>query len=47
VLTGHVGEIYAVAFDGLRIVAGSSDSTVRVWSASTGYVSSSTLVAFY
>ena len=37
-LSGHTGEIYAVAFDGLRIVAGSADSTIRVWSASTGYV---------
>jgi F-box and WD-40 domain protein CDC4 len=38
VLSGHTGEIYAVAFDGLRIVAGSADSTIRVWSASTGCV---------
>lgn len=34
--TGHYGEIYAVAFDGEKVVTGSLDSTVRVWSAATG-----------
>lgn len=33
---GHQHYIYAVAFDGQRIVTGSSDSTVRIWDATTG-----------
>lgn len=36
VLSGHMAQIYAVAFDGIRVVAGSQDTTIRVWSASTG-----------
>ena len=34
---GHYHQIYAVAFDGQRVVTGSLDSTVRVWDASTGH----------
>lgn len=34
---GHYHQIYAVTFDGERIATGSLDSTVRVWSAQTGY----------
>lgn len=33
---GHVHQIYAVAFDGVRVATGSLDSTVRIWSAKTG-----------
>lgn len=40
VYTGHFAQIYAVAFDGQRIATGSLDSTVRIWSARTGYGSS-------
>lgn len=36
VFRGHVHQIYAVAFDGIRVVTGSLDSTVRIWSATTG-----------
>lgn len=36
VLRGHYHQIYAVAFDGEKVVTGSLDSTVRVWSAATG-----------
>jgi len=40
VFRGHIGEIYSVAFDGARVITGSLDSTVRVWDAETGCVSS-------
>lgn len=36
VLNGHQHQIYAVAFDGVRVASGSLDSTVRIWSAKTG-----------
>lgn len=39
VFRGHEHQIYAVAFDGIRVATGSLDSTVRIWSATTGYVS--------
>lgn len=39
VFRGHFHQIYAVAFDGIRVVTGSLDSTVRIWSAHTGFVS--------
>ena len=35
---GHYHQIYAVAFDGLRVATGSLDSTVRVWNPESGYV---------
>ena len=40
VLEGHTGEVYAVAVsaDGSKIVSGSSDNTVRIWSAESGQV---------
>ncbi len=40
VLEGHTGTVNAVAVsvDGGKIVSGSDDSTVRVWSADTGQV---------
>lgn len=38
VYRGHIHQIYAVAFDGIRVVTGSLDSTVRIWSATTGWV---------
>lgn len=38
VFRGHYHQIYAVAFDGERVATGSLDSTVRVWSAQTGFV---------
>lgn len=37
-LNGHQHQIYAVAFDGIRVASGSLDSTVRIWSAKTGWV---------
>ncbi|KAF5340229.1 hypothetical protein D9611_007939 [Ephemerocybe angulata] len=39
-LTGHTNMVYAVAFswDGMKIVSGSGDKTVRVWDALTGKV---------
>ncbi|KAF5340750.1 hypothetical protein D9611_007391 [Ephemerocybe angulata] len=39
-LTGHSSYVYAVAFswDGMRIVSGSGDNTVRIWDALTGKV---------
>lgn len=43
VLHGHYHQIYSCAFDGERIITGSLDSTVRVWSAATGYVLSQSL----
>lgn len=36
VFEGHYHQIYAVAFDGERVVSGSLDSTVRVWDAGSG-----------
>ena len=36
VFRGHTSKIYSVAFDGERVVTGSLDSTVRVWSAHDG-----------
>jgi F-box and WD-40 domain protein CDC4 len=36
VFSGHLHQIYAVAFDGQRVATGSLDSTVRIWSAKTG-----------
>ncbi|BGP56202.1 hypothetical protein JCM8202v2_003815 [Rhodotorula sphaerocarpa] len=36
VFRGHFSKIYSVAFDGARVVTGSLDSTVRVWSAQDG-----------
>lgn len=36
VLHGHYHQIYSCAFDGERIITGSLDSTVRIWSAATG-----------
>ncbi|GEM07591.1 hypothetical protein Rt10032_c03g1608 [Rhodotorula toruloides] len=36
VFRGHLSQIYSVAFDGLRVITGSLDSTVRVWDAETG-----------
>ena len=40
VLEGHTGEVLAVAIsvDGAKIVSGSRDNTVRVWSMKTGEV---------
>ena len=40
VLKGHTQAVWAVAIstDGGKIVSGSSDDTVRVWSAETGQV---------
>ena len=40
VLEGHTNWVTAVAIsvDGSKIVSGSSDSTVRVWSMATGEV---------
>lgn len=34
---GHAHQVYAVAFDGVRVATGSLDSTVRLWSPETGY----------
>ncbi|KAF5342770.1 hypothetical protein D9758_017027 [Tetrapyrgos nigripes] len=36
ILTGHRFPIYSLAFDGVRIVSGSLDTTVRVWDVLTG-----------
>lgn len=38
VLVGHEQEIYSVAFDGVRVVSGGMDTTVRVWDALSGLV---------
>lgn len=38
VLIGHYHQVYTVAFDGIRVVSGGLDTTVRVWDAETGYV---------
>lgn len=44
VLTGHDQEIYSVAFNGIRVVSGGMDTTVRVWDAMTGFVD---LMSYY
>ena len=38
ILAGHNQEIYSVVFDGVRVVSGGMDTTVRVWDATTGSV---------
>lgn len=38
ILKGHTGNLYAVAFDGKKIVTGGMDKTVRVWDPLSGYV---------
>ena len=40
VLEGHTSSVYSVAIstDGSKIVSGSDDKTVRIWSAETGEV---------
>ena len=37
-LTGHSGPVYSVAFspDGTRVVSGSWDNLVKIWSSKTG-----------
>ena len=37
-LTGHSREVTSVAYspDGIRIISGSADNTVKVWDAATG-----------
>ena len=35
-LTGHMSPIYSLAFDGLRVVSGGLDTTVRVWDVESG-----------
>ena len=39
-LSGHDGVVYSVAFsaDGSKVVSGSEDSTVKIWSADNGEV---------
>ena len=36
VLTGHTGSVLCLQYDENNIISGSSDSTVRVWNATTG-----------
>jgi len=36
VLTGHTGSVLCLQYDDKAIISGSSDSTVRVWDATTG-----------
>ena len=38
VFRGHMNQIYAVAFDGEKVISGSLDTMVRIWSPVTGYV---------
>jgi F-box and WD-40 domain protein CDC4 len=38
-LQGHFSQIYAIAFDGKRVVTGSLDTNVRIWDPTSGYVS--------
>ena len=47
VFKGHAGVVNAVAIstDGAKIVSGSDDKTVRVWSMETGEVQACMLVA--
>ena len=35
-LVGHTNKVYAVAFDGRRIISSSMDRTIRVWDFDTG-----------
>ena len=35
-LRGHFHQIYSVVFDGVRVVSGGLDTSVRVWDAETG-----------
>ena len=46
-LEGHTDSVFAVAIspDGAKIVSGSDDKTVRVWSMETGEVQACMLVA--
>jgi WD40 repeat protein len=46
VLEGHTGRVDAVAIstDGSKIVSGSEDNTVRVWSMETGQVPPASLL---
>lgn len=44
VLTDHTEKVYAVAYDGKRIVTGSMDMTVRIWDPVSGYVLSRVLL---
>ena len=39
-LSGHAGEVFSVAFsgDGSKVVSGSRDNTVKIWSADNGEV---------
>ena len=39
-LSGHAGEVTSVAFsaDGSKVVSGSEDNTVKIWSADNGEV---------
>ena len=39
-LSGHAGEVMSVAFsaNGSKVVSGSNDSTVKIWSADNGEV---------
>ena len=39
-LSGHAGAVYSVAFsgDGSKVVSGSRDNTVKIWSADNGEV---------
>ena len=47
VLSGHEQEIYSVAFDGVRVVSGGMDTTVRVWDAMSGLVHPHKLIVLY
>ena len=48
VLEGHAGSVYSVVIsvDGSKIVSGSDDKTVRVWSMETGQVPTCVIVCF-
>ena len=49
VLDGHSGDVFAIAVsvDNGRIMSGSDDETVRVWSAETGQVLEHVIAADY